>query len=215
MFPIKIWYVIAPVSIVFCILTINRNAEWKDNYTLFKADLQKAPDDARLWYYLGYETKQTVLPEETTIAGKQQVMRDAIACFQKALSIYPDYFEANRDLGNLFCQGLLFDSGEVHAKRALAHKPKEPSAWSDLGYVYFCEKKYDKTVALCRQALQISPHNAGIMNNLAICYLQMEAYDSALAEAKTALQNDPGNQLSLDNIAAAEKGMAKRDSVKK
>jgi hypothetical protein len=42
-----------PVMIAFSVITVYRNSDWKDNITLFRSDLQYAPDDAKLNYYMG------------------------------------------------------------------------------------------------------------------------------------------------------------------
>jgi hypothetical protein len=44
----KVLSVIIPLSIIYAIVTINRNADWIDNRTLYTTDLKKAPDNSWL-----------------------------------------------------------------------------------------------------------------------------------------------------------------------
>ncbi len=51
--------VLLPVCLIFSGLTIARNNDWKDNYTLFKTDLANSPNDSRLYFYVGDELVET------------------------------------------------------------------------------------------------------------------------------------------------------------
>jgi len=199
--PPKIWFVIAPIGLVFAALTISRNADWKTNYALTVSDIKKAPYNARLWHSMGYLLLATKATEEPDPAVKQQMVSEGIADLQRSLSIYPDNAKAHQDLGNFFRDMQQYDSAETHLKLAVKLNPTSYVPVSDLGYVYFCEKKYHEALALSQAALLQDKKNVDIINNMAMCYLQMHQYDSSLIMIKQALAIDPGNKLSNEYLA--------------
>jgi tetratricopeptide (TPR) repeat protein len=212
--PSRKWYPVAIVSLVLVFLTIHRNAEWRDNLTLATSDVQKSPDNARLWYYLGYETAIAGFSAIINDTLKGVAIRDGVSYFQKALAIYPGYEKAHNDIGNLFLKLLKYDSAEAHLRQAMLLNPKNPVPISDLGGIYFAKGQLAQAIEMAEKALLITPRNFGIMNNLAICYISYKSYDSAISISKRVLALHPGDKLALDNIAIATKELQKNDSVR-
>ena len=201
--PRKIWLVIAPVSLIFVVLTVNRNAEWKTNDALTVSDVKKAPNNARLWHSMGYILLTTEASEETDPASKEQMINEGIADLEKSLSIYPYNDKAQQDLGNFFRSMQQYDSAETHLKQAIKLNPASYVPVSDLGFVYFSEKKYHEAIALSQAALLKDKKNVSIINNMAMCYLQMQRYDSAIIMIRQALAIDPGNKTSNEYLSMA------------
>ncbi len=56
--------VIAVIGLAYIVLTVRRNAEWVDNYTLYKSDVEKAPNGAKLNYFTGYELATSIVRQE-------------------------------------------------------------------------------------------------------------------------------------------------------
>ena len=48
----KVLAVLAPLLLIFGGLTIARNMDWQNNYTLYKADVEKSPNDTRLHHFV-------------------------------------------------------------------------------------------------------------------------------------------------------------------
>ncbi len=213
--PKKMWLVLIPVLIFFTVLTIQRNVEWKDNYTIAKADAAKSPDNARLLQSLGYEETTDGVADETDPKDKERIMQQGIVHLERSITIYPGNSSAHNYLGNLFAKLQRYDSAEVQLKQAVALAPQNPVALCDLGAVYFARQQYATSAALCKQALQISPDNVAVLNNIAMSYLQMRVFDTAIYFSQKALAQDAGNQLSAGIIAAANRELGKTDTVGK
>lgn len=208
----RIATIVAVISLVFAEMTIQRNSEWKDNITLFTTDLEKAPENARLWYSLGYE-KAGIADEDKPHAA--DLMSEGIADIQHSLSIYPGYANAHYTLSNLFIKVQQFDSALVHAKAAAKLSPADATIISGLGYAYFVKGQYQQSIQMARQALVYDPRNAAIWNNIAICYLQLQRYDSSIIASREALALNSKNILSLQNIIQVYTKLSQPDSVSK
>jgi tetratricopeptide (TPR) repeat protein len=179
------------VCIAFSGIAIGRNPEWKDNMTLFGTDVQKAPQNARLWHSLGFE--KTTTEAEQNPAQQAALIAEGIADIQKALAIYPRYANAHNTLAGLYIRTQQYDSAEIHARVAVELKPTDPVLLSGLGYVYFVKQQYRQTIAFCKQALVYDPGNAAIWDNIAICYQQLKEPDSAAAASQEAARLRQGN----------------------
>ena len=77
--------------ILFSFLQVHaRNQDWKNNETLYKADISKSPNSVRmLSYHGGMLVTQTDTIQDSI--QKSEVLRGAVKDFEKAYKIYPSY----------------------------------------------------------------------------------------------------------------------------
>jgi tetratricopeptide (TPR) repeat protein len=196
------------VSIIYTGITIARNTEWADSITLYKADIKKAPNNARLHCYIG---------NELIISGSQdkQIIEEAIAHLKNAIKIYPEYDDAHKILGNGYFFLSMPDSAELHLE--LAHKlnPADMEAVNNLGVVYFNIQKYPLAIEMNNIALEKNPKYLTGYNNNGICYLHMEKYDSAIYYLEKGIAVDPAFNPFYENLALAYKMKNLTDSALK
>ena len=189
----KVLAILIPLSLIYSIITVARNNDWTDNYTLYKADTEKSKNDARLYYYLGTELAKNLIPEETDPAKQKQIREEAITAFRRSMAIYPDFSDLQCNLGNAYLSNGQYDSAEVHEKRAIELNPKNNDAIIDLAGVYFAREKYQQVIELSKKAIEISPEFVVPYANIGLCYLRMGNYDSAIYYLGKTLTLDPGN----------------------
>ena len=211
----KVLAIIIPISIVFACITINRNSDWFDNYTLFKSDVSKSPNDSRLFYYLGTEMATTVAGEEKDPGKQKKIIGDGIGYLYKALAIYPENDNAQSSIGNAYFHIQKYDSAEVHEKIALTLKPDDAVTINNLAGVYFSTQQYPLAIQLCYRALELNPQYVNAYANIGLAYLHMGRLDSSLISLYKAVSVDPNFTTSYDNLALTYKAMGKLDSVKK
>lgn len=213
--PKRIWLFVAPVVIIFGLLSVYRNAEWKDNETLFTTDLSRFPQNARLWHSVGSELLASVSGEQTDSIKRKGAQLEAVHYFKNSISIYPGDFKIHNDLGNLYVKLKYFDTAETEMKQAIKLAPSNPVPVSDLGAIYFQEQKYPLAIRLSEQSLAMTPQNTGVMDNLIVCYLTTKQYDSAIIMANNTLKVDADNQLAKQVIAQQDQLKARMDTLKK
>jgi len=85
--------------------------------------------------------------------------KDAVAHFQKAISIYPEFFEAHLLLGTAFVDLREWEHAESEFLSALAIKPDNPAAMLALGEVYWREKRYDEAEKILIEGLKLEEKN--------------------------------------------------------
>lgn len=207
--------VLMPICIIYIFITKNRNEEWKDSYTLFLSDSKKSPDNSRLYYFAGNAQIAVADDEETPPAIKQQMLHDGILNFQKCLSIYPGYADAQASLSDAFMVINELDSAEVYGKKAISFIPYDTKALNTLATVYIAKQRYTEAIQLCQRATAINPGNPNYLGNIGVCYIFMKQYDSAINYFRKAITVDPLNTRSVKFIAAAFNAVGQPDSTRK
>ena len=79
----------------------------------------------------------------------------AITHLQKAIRIYPDYYEAHMMLGELYMEASQWEKAEASLKEAVRIDPKAVAALTSLGEVYRREKKYEDAEKTLEHALKL------------------------------------------------------------
>ncbi len=223
--------ILAPICLVYAGLTFTRNFDWVNNYTLFKADIDKRPNDSRLAYYLGTETATSVADkaaeefQKANAADKDVVAKaneirkqkvlEGIQILYKSLAVYPNYSSAHSSIGNAYFKIQMNDSAEVHDRRALELNPNDAVTINNLAGVYFTSHKYHNAIDLCHRALELNPKYVNAWSNIGLCYLHLGKADSSLMALYTAMSVDPTFTGTYDNFVLVFKAMNQPDSVKK
>lgn len=86
------------VLLLFSAKTILRNAEWKNDFTLFSADVVTVPNSIRVNLYLAHEYI-TKAQSESNTNYKSEYYKKAIFYDEKILEVYPHYRFIFQDLG--------------------------------------------------------------------------------------------------------------------
>lgn len=211
----KLLYSVMPFCIVYTLATINRNADWKDNYTLFTADVQKQPNNCRLNYFVGYELESVIRPAEPDISKQAEEKAMAISYFRKGIAIYPSFADAYANIGYIYFRDRQMDSAEIYDQLALKYQPVFPNVVNNLAEIYFGQKIFDKAIDLYVDAIQKSPQATELYANLSTCLGSVGRYDSAIYYAKAGLLVDPGYKKLYENIALCYKLTNRSDSAGK
>lgn len=184
--------VIAAICLLYTGLTFARNNDWKDNYSLFKSDLAKSPNDARLYFYYGDELAENMYATEPDTAKQRQLLNDAVGNLKKAIDIYPKYTEAHVEAGKAYFMGLNYDSAAYHFQKALQLNPEQSIAANNLGTIYLRTGRYPEAISLYKRAIAIKGDFGQAYFNLGCTYIQTKQYDSALDNLNKTLALDPG-----------------------
>ena len=187
----KVLAVLAPLLLVFGGLTVARNMDWKNNYTLYKADVEKSPDDTRLHHFVATAITEELYPNEKDTVKRHELDVESIAELRKSLAIYPNYSDAHVELGRVYDRAHQWDSAEVHDKRALELNPTNSTANNNLGNVYLSTGRYQQAIDLFKKSIILKPDFSYAYYNVALSYQQLKQYDSAIKYYNLMLGFDP------------------------
>jgi tetratricopeptide (TPR) repeat protein len=187
----KVLAILIPVCLVFTGLTFARNSDWKDNYTLYKTDLEKSPNDCRLHFYLGNEMAENVYQKEPDTAKKRQILNDAIAYMKKGVAIYDSYPDLHSEIGKAYITAAQYDSAERYLKKSISLSPYMSLSANNLGTVYMRTGRFPEALTYYKMATTIHAGFAQAFYNTGCCYIQLKQYDSAIINFNIALALDP------------------------
>ncbi len=209
------WKVVIPIVAVFSFMTYSRSSEWKDAYTLFSADVQKRPENARLNYYLGNEMTTNYVAAAGDAAMANQIMNDGVKYLQAAVALQPHFYDAHQALARAFFTMKQLDSAELHDKLTLRDDPKNTLALNGLAGIYFMKQNFPAAREILKQDIAINPNSADIIHNLGLCYMNLKQFDSAIIYFRQALGVNNKHKESMKNIARSYKMLAQPDSMHK
>ncbi len=132
----RLLYVLGMIIIMMGAQTFLRNKDWYNSYTLYSADIEKAPQSARLNGYMGTEYLKKGKDEKDE-AQKQIYFDKAIEVYTRAVTIYDDYTEAKGQLGlSYFRKGNYAEASKWY-ESAIADPGCKGSIYSNYGWLYF------------------------------------------------------------------------------
>lgn len=203
------WAILLPVAIIYSTLTYARNEDWENNLALFSADILKAPDNARLNYFLGNEFVQS-----SQNSQNYEELLNGIAYLHKSTSIYQEYAAAYMTLGNAYFIMNNLDSAEYYYNTALKKDSTNLDILKNLDVVYFNQGKYQASINICKKIINIFPDSRNQYRNIGVCYIKLQQYDSAITALHIGIQKFPNYAPLYQTIAAAYGLNSNNDSAK-
>jgi tetratricopeptide (TPR) repeat protein len=117
------------------------------------------------------------------IRFKRQDFEGAKACFEKALSVNPNYQVAKSNLGFSLLELGRIDAAEAVFTEALKTK-KKAHALNELAILRLKENKLSEAEGLLREAISLEPRNALYPQNMAIALFIQNKIDEATASLR-------------------------------
>jgi protein O-mannosyl-transferase len=189
----KVLMILVPLLVVFGGMVVARNFDWKDDYTLYKTDVVKSPNDCRLYQYLATAIAEDKYPEERDTTKQKALDAESIELLKKSLAIYPDFAEAHVEMGRLLERARMYDAAVAEDIKALTLKPMNATANNNLGSVYITLGKYRESVPYLLRSIEANPNFKFVYLNLGNSYNQLKIYDSAVTNFAKYLTFDPDN----------------------
>ena len=171
------------------ILTWRQCAMYADLETLWRTTISKSPDS-----WMAYNNLATRLLQ----LGRTD---EAIANFQKALQIDPNYATGHNNLGNAFLQAGRIDESLVHLKRSLEIDPNYATAHNNLGNTFLQMGRVQEAIEEYKKASEINRYYFQAFNNLGAALLQVGRVDESLAHLRKAVEIEPEYPESQNNLA--------------
>jgi len=141
---------------------MKRNADWKNNSTLFAADIKKSPGSAPLNFRHGNDILVTrALPEKDT-ALKRRVIDTALIYINKAIAIYPEYGDAYSQRGLAYFRSGRTGEAASDYYKSIYYRTATWQVFNNLGVIYGQRNMFDSAIyffnrAISRDATQATP----------------------------------------------------------
>lgn len=200
------------LSLLFSVLTINRNKAWYDSATLYASDVLKSPNSAKLNYHHGLEVGK----KGNTLKGQAQTnqYKKALSFFQKAIKIYPAYSDAHGQVG-LYHYKLQENDKALESYLISTKLKPNANAYSNMGIIYFQRGDLKNAEKVYKLALKYEPSFIDAYRNLGAVYGSTQRFKLAIEQFKKGLSYDPDNKILKQYLASAQKDLANSKRLKK
>jgi protein O-mannosyl-transferase len=155
--------------VVFGIRSIVRNEAWQDKETLYRNDVELAPESAKinmlLASLLSSQGAQLSFESQRHLQFAQQLMQQGQ---QQAAAIQQDSARIIRDQSYA-----TFREARQYYMQATTVFPDYYTAWSNLGTAYYFTHEYRGGIPFFKKAIEINPDYAEAYFNLGMSYEQI------------------------------------------
>ncbi len=209
----KVLTILAPLCLIYSGMTFARNAEWKDNLTLYKADVKRSPNDVRLYHNVAAALAEELYEEVTDSVKKKEIDQEALGYLRDGLKIYENYADLYVEMARIFDRNKQYDSAIKYNKIGLSLNPINFTANNNLGSVMITAGKYREAIPYFLRAMEYNPNFKYAYLNVARCYAQLKQFDSAIINFRKLLEFEPNNLDVVQEIGTAYFMAAKYDSA--
>jgi tetratricopeptide (TPR) repeat protein len=152
--------------------------------------------------------------EQGTKEARRGHAEKAVAHFQRALELHPDYLEALNDLGVQYMK--LNRSADARAafQRALEIDPRAPHPYVNIGVLHLHERAFAEAAACFERAVELDPGNWSSRMLLGLALFQMNELDRAQSEWEKALSLGEPPTVSIVRLHLANLFLRRRDLAK-
>lgn len=161
-------------------------------------------------HYPGDPTVHNILGVINARIGQAEI---ALACYDRALAIKPDFAEVHNNRGNLLNRLGQNAAAITSFRQALQIKPQYAEAHNNLGVALYDAGELDEATASYREALRVRPSYAEAQNNLGNALADLGQPEVALASFSAALQMNPRYSQAYYNKGNILRSMGRHDEA--
>ncbi len=130
-----------------------------------------------------------------------QRFEEALASYDRALTVQPDYAEALQNRGNTLHELKRFEEALASYERALTLRPDYAKALQNRGNALKELKRFEEALASYDRALAVQPDYAEAHSNRGLTLYKLKRFEEALASYDRALAMKPDHAYALSGIA--------------
>lgn len=200
------------VLILFSLRNINRCRDWKDNNTLFIADVKNAPGSAKIQLNAGIANIN--LSDTKDSAESDVFLKKAIYHFQKGIDIYPNFIDGYINIGVAYNRLKDLENAELWWNKARKINPQHlgfkeydkiiSNYYFIIGLKNGIKANYKESISNMKKALFYDSLNADVLYNLGGAYFTIQKIDSAKYFFQKTLVRNPDFQKAKDGLQVIE-----------
>ena len=215
------------IIIVLCgFKTITRNADWKNDKTLFFQDLKTVPNSVLVNGNVA-AALITMSDNEKNEKIKNEELHRSISILTKAISIHPKFVAGFLNRGIAYYKLGILDSAKMCLDSVRANYPNYPTlktlysllgdyhmknGWNNYGQY----GKYPEAIAEFKTGIEIDSTNSELWYNLGGAYFSNKQYKEAIDAWNVALRLNPTHQQTKQGMMAAYQELQKQgNGIKK
>lgn len=196
---------------LFSIKTIDRNGAWKNNLSLYQADIVNGANSARSNYNLGSELNSRALTT-TSAQLKSQYLQQAIVYLNKAIEIYPDYYDAYNNLGLAYKNNKAPKEAINIFKKAIQKNPSYTKNYFNLATVYLENQQFRNAILSMQEYVNRVPNSADAYYLMGKAAGSINQFEEAISYLNQSISIAPNN-IAAYNFLGMAYGMTKNNQA--
>jgi len=195
--------------------TYTRNADWRDNLSLFTADVRSSPGSARAHYNAGNEmVDRLVLPNRgQDVDTRKSVLRVAIGELETAVKIDSTAFLYRVKLAYAYMYDDSYAKAAEQASIAVGISATDAQAYFVLGAADYSLGKYDDAIKYLTIAINKGLNDEGTWNYLGGAYSSTNDFEKARDCFEKALRVNPQSVYANKNLGIAYRNLHQLDKA--
>ena len=188
---------------LYSIRTIARNADWKNNLTLFEKDVKTSPRSANAHYNYGILYMDSVALKAQDPEMKKRLLATSLNELSEAVHIDSMAEDAYKDLGLCYFYLEDYSKSIENLNRSLQLNSKDNSIYADLGNAYFRNNKFHEAIEALNKAIGAGFISDNTYNYLGSAYFKTGDYHTAIEVFNKSLEQHPDDEEVLNNLGSA------------
>ena len=164
----------------YTFLTIQINTEWRDQFTVLNAAIEKNKGKGTMAH--------AALAEYYTEIGDYN---NAIKYSVSAIRLLPDNFYAYKNLGRTYAELKNYSLAIHYYKKSLEIKPGLYQSYNNIGLIYSYRGDFNNSIFYLKRAIEIEPNLSKAYNDLGTVYAQMGEVDLAIENMEKSIEINP------------------------
>jgi len=186
-------YPVVAALILFSYKTYSRNADWKDNYTLYAHDVHIVPNSTKAHYYLGLELIKIEAEKVKDAVRKNKIYEEGISELEKAVAIMPNFASAYTQMGVAYYRMKNYQKAIENYEKASKLRPMDAITLNNVGTVYFEWGKYKEAEEKFSEAVRVDVRYVDGYMNLGSVYGTVKEFEKSIAAFQQAIKYAPDN----------------------
>lgn len=171
--------ILAAFALAYASVTIDRNEDWENNYTLYQADISAGKNSARVNYNLGSELQRQAQSNPNPTA-KTQFLNQSIQHLSKAIQIYPAYLDAYNNLGLAYKDNKDYSNAVKAFKALIQQDPNYSKAYFNMGSTYYADKQFKNAILSLQEYILLKPNSADANFMIGQAYGNLQQFAEAI-----------------------------------
>lgn len=184
----KYQYMLIGLVALFTGLTVVRTLDWKDNLTLFSADVSKAPESYRANYNYATALNRAAMGDHLG-AHDVNLLSKSVPYYLKAIEINPNFVDGRNNLANTYRRLFKHNEAIAQFQKIIELDPKYSKAYFNMGISCLDIQQYENGFNALQQYLAIGgveQQQAYYWSGVALGHLQR--FPEAIPMLKQAIQ---------------------------
>ncbi len=173
--------------------TVTRNPVWYDNMSLYLSGIVDGPNSTRNHYLYGIELKNRDAKNEKDSVKKDAIYKHAIAELKIATQLYPQNFDAYRDMAVIYHKMRDTVAAYANYDSALKYNRADDKTFNNRGVIFFEGGQYQRALDDFQNAVRWNPRYSDAWKNLGSCFGTFGQYQKAIDNFNESLKYEKDN----------------------